>query len=93
MVAQPSIVRCLPVSGLLFDHQRVLDLGTSFNTLSDWQKAGAEIARFTMLLPMVAKPIHLLQTAALTKSQIAQWIENLPPSDRVTGSSPPQSRQ
>jgi hypothetical protein len=33
---------------LLFDHQRVLELGTSFNTLRDWQKAEPEIVRFTV---------------------------------------------
>jgi hypothetical protein len=33
---------------LLFDHQRVLELGTSFNTLRDWQKAAPEIVRFTV---------------------------------------------
>ena len=33
---------------LLFDHQRVLELGASFNTLRDWQKAEPEIVRFTV---------------------------------------------
>jgi hypothetical protein len=33
---------------LLFDHQRVLELGTSFNTLRDWQKAAPDIVRFTV---------------------------------------------
>jgi hypothetical protein len=33
---------------LLFDHQRVLELGTSLNTLRDWQKAEPEVVRFTV---------------------------------------------
>lgn len=33
---------------LLFDHQRVLELGASFNTLRDWQKAAPETVRFTV---------------------------------------------
>jgi len=33
---------------LLFDHQRVLELGTSLNALRDWQKAEPEIVRFTV---------------------------------------------
>ena len=33
---------------LLFDHQRVLELGASFNTLRDWQKAAPEVVRFTV---------------------------------------------
>jgi hypothetical protein len=33
---------------LLFDHQRVLELGTSLNALRDWQKAAPDIVRFTV---------------------------------------------
>ena len=33
---------------LLFDHQHVLELGTSDKTLSEWQKAEPEVVRFTV---------------------------------------------
>jgi hypothetical protein len=50
---------------LLFDHQRVLELGTSFNTLRDWQKAAPEIVRFTVDRMGELAYVKFLKPAAL----------------------------
>jgi hypothetical protein len=50
---------------LLFDRQRVLELGTSFNTLRDWQKAAPEVVRFTVDRMGELAYVKFLKPAAL----------------------------